>query len=232
MKWFKVFTATAAVCVSLTSMAEVGPWELEAHDEDKDIKVFTRAVGDSPLREFKGVTNIKSDVNAFVALLKDDTAATNWMHDVVEFKLVDSPSDVESLVYTVNHTPWPVTNRDAYVRSIMTADTNGGVVSTITAEPDFAEMNEDYIRMPEIVGLWSFTPKAEGVVEVVYQVHANPGGSLPDWLVNAIVVETPMETLSNLQDIITEEKYQNQSFAFIESAMMKNVKTVAEAGVK
>jgi hypothetical protein len=232
MSLLKVFTATLAVCASLTSMAEVGPWELEAHDEDKDIKVFTRTVGDSPLREFKGVTNIKSDVSSFVALLRDDEVATKWMHNVVEFNVIDSPSDVENLVYTVNHTPWPVTNRDAYVRSIMTADANGAVVSSITAEPDFAEMNEDYIRMPELLGAWSFTPKEEGMVEVVYQVHANPGGSLPDWLVNAIVVETPLETLTNLQDIITDEKYQNQSFAFIKDAMVGTDEAVAGATVE
>ena len=42
MNWFKSITAVAAVSLSMASMADVGPWELEAHDEDKDIKVFTR----------------------------------------------------------------------------------------------------------------------------------------------------------------------------------------------
>ncbi len=231
MNWFKSITAAAAVSLSMASMADVGPWELEAHDKDKDIKVFTRTVGESPLKEFKGVTNIKADVNAFVALLKDPDVATEWMHNVVEFNVIESPSDTENVVYTVNHTPWPVTNRDAYIRSVMSANASGVVTSTIKAEPEFAELNDDYIRMPQILGAWTFSPKEEGMVEVTYQVHANPGGSLPDWLVNAIVVETPLETLSNLQEVITNEKYQNQTFAFIEQAKMVE-EAVADAVVE
>ncbi len=212
-----VSTAAVLMFSSLT-VAELGPWELEAQDEDKNIQIFTRTVGDSPLKEFKGVTQIKASVNDFVALLQDSEVATNWMHNVIEFDVMESPSETENVIYTVNKTPWPVTNRDAYIRSEMTADANGVVTSSITGAADYKEANDDYIRMPELKGAWVFTPKADGMVEVVYQVHANPGGSLPNWLVNAIVVETPMNTLSNLHNIIQDEKYQGQSFAFIEQA--------------
>ncbi len=218
MKRFTMLAGIALTALSSWSFAEVSPWELEAHDEDLDIKVFTREVAGSELKEFKGITHIKADVNAFVALLKDDQEATSWMHNVIEFDVKERVSDEESLVYTVNAAPWPVTNRDTYIRSIFSADENGVVTSSIKAEPDYAEVDEDYVRMPSVDGAWTFAPQADGMVEVTYQVHANPGGSLPDWLVNAIVVETPMETLTNLHEKVQEEKYQNQSFAFIENA--------------
>ncbi len=113
------------------------------------------------------------------------------MHNVLKFEVSQDVSDTEKVVYIVNKTPWPVTDRDAYTRSVMTADAAGS---------------------------WKFAPQADGVVEVTYQVHANPGGSLPDWLVNAIVVETPLNTLENLHDIIHDEKYQGKTYAFIEQA--------------
>jgi len=228
MSLFKKAAAITLMSVSSFSFAEVSPWELEAHDEDKDIKVFTRSVGESPLKEFKGVTQITAPVSAFVAVLKDTDVATNWMHNVVEFDVMESPNETESVVYTVNKTPWPVTDRDAYVRSVMTANADGSVVSTISAAPTYKENNEDYIRMPELAGTWTFTPKEDGVTEVVYQVHANPGGSLPTWLVNAIVVETPMNTLSNLQELVVAEKYQGQSFVFMQQATTENITAQAE----
>lgn len=227
MQWFKRFSTVGAMVFASFTMADVSPWELEAHDEDKDIKVFTRSVGDSPLKEFKGVTHIKADVSDFIALLKDPDVATSWMHNVIDFQVMESPSDTVNVVYTVNETPWPVTDRDAYIRSVMSADENGVVTSALTAVPAYKEENEDFIRMPELKGAWVFTPKEEGMVEVVYQVHANPGGSLPNWLVNAIVVETPMETLTNLQEIIKDEKYQGQTFAFIENAKQPVVDVTA-----
>lgn len=225
---FKKVAAITLMSVSGVSFADVSPWELEAHDEDKDIKVFTRSVGDSPLKEFKGVTQIKAPVSAFVAVLKDADVATDWMHNVIEFDVMESPNETESVIYTVNKTPWPVTDRDAYVRSVMTANADGSVVSAISAAPEYKENNEDYIRMPKIAGAWTFAPKADGITEVTYQVHANPGGSLPTWLVNAIVVETPMNTLSNLQELVVAEKYQGQSFVFMQQATTENTTAQTE----
>jgi hypothetical protein len=219
MKRLTILVSAALLSFSQFGFADVSPWQLEAHDDDKDIKVFTREVEGSELKEFKGITHIKASVNAFVALLKDDQEATNWMHNVIVFDVKERISDEEIIVYTVNEAPWPVTDRDAYIRSIMTADANGAVTSVIKAEPDYGELDEEYVRMPSVDGAWTFTPQADGMVEVVYQVHANPGGSLPDWLVNAIVVETPMETLSNLHEKVQEVQYQNKTFSFIEKVL-------------
>ncbi|MGR6874256.1 START domain-containing protein [Pseudomonas sp. HK3] len=227
MKRLTILASAALLSLSQLSIADVSPWQLEAHDEDKDIKVFTREVEGSELKEFKGVTHIKADVNAFVALLKDDPQATSWMHNVIVFDVKDRINDEETVIYTVNEAPWPVTNRDVYIRSVMTADAHGVVTSSIKAESDYGDINEDYVRMPNVNGQWVFTPQAEGIVEVVYQAHANPGGSLPDWLVNSIVVETPMETLTNLHEKIQEEQYQNKTYAFIENAQ-KTTELVGE----
>jgi ribosome-associated toxin RatA of RatAB toxin-antitoxin module len=219
MKWLNTFTATALLCISTLTLAEVGPWGLEAHNKDNDIQVFTRVVENSPLKEFKGVTHIKADVASFVALLLDFEMATSWLHNVIEFKVMDAPSDTESVIYTVNKTPWPITNRDVYIRTAMSADKLGAVTLSFTAESNSAEKNKDYIHMPELVGTWIFTPMEEGMVEVTYQVHANPGGSLPNWMVNAIVIETPLKTLLNLRKVIKSEKYQNKSYGFLDKAL-------------
>lgn len=221
MSWLKPLATAATLMVATFSFAQAqqsyGEWNEETYEEDLDIRVFTREVANSELKEFKGVTHIKAPVSAFVALLKDTAVSTEWMKDVVEYEVLDEVSETESLVYTVNAAPWPVTNRDAVIRSHMSQDENQVVTVKLSAEPEGKAKNEDYVRMPELTGFWQFTPQQEGVVEVVYQVHANPGGSLPTWLVNSIVVETPLETLTNLHEKVLEEKYQGQSFAFMES---------------
>jgi len=201
-----------------TTAQDANAWQQEAHDDELDITVFTRTVGKSPLKEFKGVTHIKAPVEAFVALLEDTQRATEWMHNVTTFKVIESPSDVENVVYTVNATPWPVTDRDVYIRSVFSANEIGQVTSSIQLEPGF-DKDDDYVRMSGIVGKWQFTPKENGMTEVVYQVHADPGGSLPNWLVNAIVVDTPLSTLENLHKVVHDAQYQNKQYDFIKQAM-------------
>ena len=92
MKRLTILVSAALLSLSQFSLADVSPWQLEAHDEDRDIKVFTREVAGSELNEFKGVTHIKTDLNAFVALLKDDPQATRWMNNVIGFEVKDRVS--------------------------------------------------------------------------------------------------------------------------------------------
>lgn len=205
----------AAALLGGGSIAYANEWTLEKEDVERDIRVYTRTVENSPLKEFKGVTQIMAPTSAFVALLRDPDVATEWMHQVGKFEVIESPSMTDNLVYTVNETPWPVTDRDAYIRSVMSQDESKVVTVTLTGVPEFRPVNEDFVRMASLKGFWKFSPQENGITEVTYQVHANPGGSLPDWLVNGIVVDTPYNTLKNLQVKVVEERYQNQSFDFM-----------------
>ncbi len=216
--------STAAVLMfSSFTMAEVGPWELKEYEEDKNIQVFTRTVEGSPLDEFRGVTQIKTSVNSLVALFKDADAAPDWMYEVTEFKAIERMSENNNIYYLVNNAPWPVTDRDIYIQLELSADANGVVNTKITGHSDYKADREDHIRMLNLKSHWTFTPKADGMVEVVYQVHADPGGDLPSFLANTVMIETPLNSLDKMHDIIQDEKYQGKTFAFIEEAKAQQV---------
>jgi hypothetical protein len=83
---------------------------------------------------------------------------------------------------------------------------------------DLLPENDDYVRIPNMTGFWLFEPTEKGQVLITYQVHANPGGSLPNWLANSVVVDTPYYTMSNMADMLKLEKYQQ--------AEVKNIKNV------
>ena len=44
-------------------------------------------------------------------------------------------------------------------------------------------------------------PKGDNLTEVTYQVHTEPGGSVPSWLANSFVVDAPFNTLSGLRTL-------------------------------
>jgi hypothetical protein len=50
----------------------------------------------------------------------------------------------------------------------------------------------------EVKGFWKLVPKGDAT-EVTYQVHTEPGGSVPSWLANKFVVEAPFNTLKHLK---------------------------------
>jgi hypothetical protein len=52
-------------------------------------------------------------------------------------------------------------------------------------------------------------------VEVTYEVHADPGGNLPAWVINMFLVDTPFNDLKNLQKQALLPKYANRKFDFL-----------------
>jgi hypothetical protein len=204
---------------SFSATAGTSAWELEEEEKDINLKIFTREVEGSNLREFKGEMLIKTKMSTIAALLLDGQSAPKWMHQCVKFEVIDQVDPLTAIVYFINGAPWPVSDRDAVVKSVMSQDPESLVLKVeISVVDGLVPEDDDYVRIPNMNGFWLFEPKEAGQILVTYQVHANPGGSLPDWLANSVVVETPYNTMSNMAEMLKLDKYMQA-----ELPMIKNV---------
>ena len=89
------------------------------------------------------------------------------------------------------------------------------VTITIEGKPKYIPEIPGIVRVKYLKGIWQFTPKKNNTVAILYQVHCEPGGNLPSWLVNSVVVDQPYETLCNLKTYVLKEKYQKKKYSFI-----------------
>lgn len=204
---------------SFSATAGTSAWELEEEEKDINLKIFTREVEGSNLREFKGEMLINTQMSTIAALLLDSKSAPKWMHQCVKFEVIDQVDPLTAIVYFINGAPWPVSDRDAVVKSVMSQDPESLILKVeISVVDGLVPEDDDYVRIPNMNGFWLFEPKEAGQILVTYQVHANPGGSLPDWLANSVVVETPYNTMSNMAEMLKLDKYMQA-----ELPMIKNV---------
>lgn len=184
-------------------MAEPG-WTL-AKDAD-GIKVYTRIVADSPLREFKGEVDIATTPERIVNVLKDANSFKKWMPNVVTSRLLKS-SETDQYHYLENAVPWPLANRDGVYRFTYSYSDEAGILTAtvrVIALPDYLPIQEGKIRIPKSDGYWKIIPTASGA-KVIWQIHADPGGAIPNWLVNSTVVDTPFNTLKGLRNAVQLE---------------------------
>lgn len=170
-------------------------WSL-AKDAD-GIKVYVRNVVGSPLREFRGEVQLKATPEAVVKVLRDANAFRKWMPDVAASELLKA-SDTEQFHYLDNKAPWPVSNRDGVYHFVYSRPGDGTVTIRVEAVPDYVPLREGKVRIPQANGQWKLVPNADGV-NVTYQMHASPGGSIPGWLADQAVVDTPYGTLKALR---------------------------------
>lgn len=197
------------------SAAFAGEWQLVKEDEKAAIRVFTRAVDGSDLKEFRGELRVHARLSSLVALVEDNSNGPHWLHLCKALELIEQYSPQQKLFYMVSDAPWPVTDRDSVFMSTLMQDDSGEVIIRMASRADDFPANDDYIRITRMTGFWQFVPQNDGGVLVVYQVHAEPGGGIPSWLSNSVVVDNPYYTLLNMAQEVKKPQYRDAQLAHV-----------------
>ena len=140
----------------------------------------------------------------------------DWMQNCSKSELLKPVSPQEAYTYSLSQAPWPVKHRDSIIHHVIsqTPETLAVTIKQV-GKPDYIEEKEDIVRVKRIEGFWQFTLQKDGTVEVVYQALSDPGGAIPVWLVNSMLVTQPYQTLLKMKQVVQRDKYQQAKLAFI-----------------
>ena len=200
-----VGTTTLILTVLLCATGSGVVWAAEEWSLDKQrdgIEVYTRPVAGSGIKEFKGIAEFEQNPESILLVLRDSDRFKTWFPNCPESKLLDREANV-SYQYSVMDAPWPVSDRDNVLRSETSRDESSGIVAIhITAAPDYYPEQDGRVRVRQAKGTWQLEPLAGSRTRVTFSMHLEPGGGIPDWLINARVVETPFEALTNLRSSV------------------------------
>lgn len=188
---FLLLLAAAAAAMPAAAL----DWELQR--DEAGIRVWTKPVPGSAVARFRGETFVKADTAAIKAVLGDVPRMTEWFPDCVEARTLSKEGDVE-LRYMVTGAPWPVDDRDAIYRIETIREPSGPVRIEMGVQPEALPEQEGRVRVRRAQGGWKLTPE-EGGTRVAWELHLEPGGSVPTWLINQRVVETPFRALRELR---------------------------------
>lgn len=213
---FKLHWLAFVVLMTNWSSAQEPAWELK-RDAD-GIQVYTRTVTGSPYKAVKSVTLIEGiTLTSLVALIEDAGACPQWADRCAESYLVEQISETESLVYTHNDMPFPVKDRDVVARVKWSQDPQSlQMIMRSQAVEGGVEEQRGRLRLKEANALWQFTPQTNGSIEVVNEAHINPGSSLPGWVTNMLLVDTPFETMKSYLAEVIKPKYQSAKLSFVQ----------------
>ena len=190
----------AMVCglsVLMVGAAHAEDWKV-AKNED-GIKVSLSEVPGSQYKAYQGVTTIKAPMAKVLGLQEDAVAACAWIHECKSQKLLKHEGD-QSWTYTQFNTPWPVTPRDSVLQVTSVKGSDGSLTRNLIGVPTYIPEEKGFVRVAQVEGFWKMVPKGDNLTEVTYQVHTEPGGSVPSWLANKFVVDAPFNTLKALKE--------------------------------
>ncbi len=191
-----------------TSFGVEKNWELKKNSDD--ILVYTREASFSSIREIKCVTNFNATLNSLVAFIYDIPAHPQYIYRCKSAKILKVVNEYELYYYHETETPWPVQNRYGVIYYKIKQDPTTKVV-TIESHEVFGmtPKQEDKVEVEKLTASWVFTPKGNGMVEGVYYLYLNPGGSVPSWLINLFATEGPYQTILKMKTLLPQSKYKN-----------------------
>lgn len=204
--------------VLFVSFLQAAEWTLAK--EKKGVTVYTREVDASGYLEFKGETTVNGSVDALVAVLYDTPSAPKWLHDCSFGMTLEEITFNENYIFQLYDLPFPVSNRQVILHSKLSYTKEGARLDTKEAN-DFCENKRlsrcqnvkdgDRIKITRSRGHYLFIKVDDKRTKVIWQQHIEPGGSIPDWLANALVVDIPYNSLLRLKELVTEEKYRDMT---------------------
>jgi START domain len=209
----KIILLSIATCLYSLANAQT-TWDLK---KDQDgIKVYSGSVANSNIKAVKVTCIIKASLSQLTALLLDTKAHEQWVYNTKTSYLVKQLSADHQLYYSEISMPWPLTNRDVVVDMVIKQQA-GTKVLLVSADAvgQYVAVNKDKVRVPLSKVNWIVTPVGNNQLSVEYIGQADPGGSVPAWLVNSFSTKGPFETFKKMRELVTTTAYRGAKFDFI-----------------
>jgi hypothetical protein len=174
--------------------------EWEPVSDEEGVEVFRKEVAGSDVVAFKGVATADLPISKILAIFKDPNERKNWVDRYVEHKTHKQTGDSET--YWIHfHVPWPISDRDYVLHAEGKRDLEKRIytVNIKSVEMKNVPENDCCVRAQVYGTYYEFIAvPGENKTKMTVEVHTDPKGALPSWLVNLIQKSWPRKTLNGL----------------------------------
>lgn len=179
--------------------AAAAEWELG--DKEDGITSYKKNEPGSPVTAFKGEAVIDAPLAKVAWVIRDNEHRTEWVDRLQSSRVLETTSTFSKVIYQHFGLPWPIADRD-YVYEAKVS-WNGDILQ-------FDLKSTTHAKGPKTVGVranlirctYQLKPWGENRTQISVEVHTDPAGSLPAWLVNIIQRKWPIKTLSGIRKMV------------------------------
>ncbi|MGB5325196.1 MAG: START domain-containing protein [Pseudomonadales bacterium] len=182
-------------------------------DEKNGVHTWTKKIEGSKYHAVRGETILDSTVARLVAVINDAEACIEWADLCAKSFVQEQVTPREAYIYTLNDMPWPVKDREVLAHVKWTRE-GDRVEMQSKAIPGRIDASKGIVRIAQARAIWQFTPTADGRVHAVFEIHMDPNGAIPGWLLNRLVLNSPFNTFASLEKQASKEKYAGSTLPF------------------
>ena len=192
--------------LALTALLFVAPVEAappgwEVLGVTNGVEVARKSVPNSSLFAFRGEADVDVSLGVLAEVLWRDGMGVEWVDMMVLSERVELVNEDTKIVHQGYELPWPISNRDYVMEESATFDpaTKTFTLQFKSVEHAAMPVLDDYVRAKATRTYWRLQANdTPGSTHVEVEVHTDPMGMLPAWLVNMIQKDWPSNTITNL----------------------------------
>ncbi len=180
------------------------PWNFVK--EKNGIKIYTRAEENSSFKSYKGETILHAGMQIISRYIGNVKNFSWWDKNIRELRVLDQQSsDNKIRYYFVYQVPWPLNDRDFCVDVTIDVDSVSGE-KVVFAQPYPEEIPErkGIVRIKKYWQRWTLHPIGKNAVNATLEGFVDPGGNVPSWLYNMVIVETPLKVMEGIKMKVEE----------------------------
>lgn len=167
------------------------------------IDVYTRENPNSSFNAFRAEMTLETTIEEIEYILKNLDKYKDVFPDTEELTILKRINENKHIQYSHTDAPWPVSDRDGVFEvTFEKSPSDGSLVSTARALPTYIPEKNGIVRIQKSTSSWQAMPKENGKIQIMYEVEAEPGGNIPEWLANSTVSELPYNTFVNLRKVL------------------------------
>jgi len=164
------------------------------------IDYFKKEIAGDPVVAMRGEGVVDAPIARVASVVFDDDRAHEWVDSLAGSKLLKMYGDREFLEYTHIGTPFVLKDRDFLTRGTIESDLKEKIITMrIYSVEDPLMPPGKYVR-GELQGYWKLRATDSGAkTYVIAEMHADPKGSVPKWIVNLFQKGWAKDTIESLR---------------------------------
>lgn len=203
---FIYYAAAFFACMALLPQSAYSQAQWEVVSKKDGVTVSRAELPNRQYPSFRGEGIVEANPYHVFAVLMDIDRHTEWMFHCSVSRLLSKKSKTNWILYNVTDAPWPVWDRDAVTITEVDVKSEFVRIRFKATNAQSMKPRKHTVRMNSFEGSYNLIPLDENRTRVVYTINADPGGSIPDWLVKISVELLPLKTIDGLRKQITKTK--------------------------
>lgn len=182
------------------------PWKLQSTGDG--ISLYHSEVKRGGVVPVKFTMTIPGTIAEVSLVLEDIERRREWVNNLDQSVLLQRTSDYDQIEYLRVDVPWPVSDRSAVIRALITVsdDLREATITATSVEHPVPDSLPELVRAQVHESTFHMTQVGDHV-EVVSYVFIDPAGSIPTWIVNFFSRRVARSSLVGLRRQIARKLY-------------------------